>query len=85
MSLCNVISKALKPRYSTIQVPLLLLAGKEDKTAALPACEEIQARYGTEGEKKRLVIVEGCGHWHCVESSEKIADEVGMFVEELIV
>jgi pimeloyl-ACP methyl ester carboxylesterase len=80
MSLCDVIAKAEQPKYEKIKIPLLILAGEEDKTAPLKSSEDILLKYGTAEKKKKLEILKGVGHWHCVEASE----EVGKFVKEYL-
>jgi pimeloyl-ACP methyl ester carboxylesterase len=72
ISLCNVTSKAMKPNYGSIKVPLLILAGSEDKTAPLESSERILSEYGTEDAKKKISVLDGVGHWHCVGASDEL-------------
>jgi pimeloyl-ACP methyl ester carboxylesterase len=83
ISLCNVIAKATKPNYGSIKVPLLILAGFEDKTAPLESSEGILSEYGTEKDKKNISILEGVGHWHCVEASDEVTRVILPFVKNL--
>lgn len=39
--------------------------------------------YGTESSEKKLEILEGVGHWHCVEASEEVAKHIAEFVGKL--
>lgn len=80
ISLCNVIAKAEKPRYGNIKVPVLILSGGEDKTASLASSKEILKEYGTEEGKKNLKVLDGVGHWHCVEASGEVGEVVGKFI-----
>lgn len=41
ISLCRAIAEAGRPNYSAAQCPLLILAGKEDKTSPLADAEVI--------------------------------------------
>ncbi|EKD18684.1 uncharacterized protein L3040_002111 [Drepanopeziza brunnea f. sp. 'multigermtubi'] len=83
ISLCNAIATATQPEYASIDVPLLILAGEDDKTASLEGSEGIAAAYGTEGGKKSVVVLEGVGHWHCVEAGEEVGSRIGDFVRGL--
>jgi pimeloyl-ACP methyl ester carboxylesterase len=81
--LCNVIATATKPDYASIEVPLLILAGEEDKSAPLSGSEAILEAYGTEKSQKKLKILEGIGHWHCVEAPEEVSREILAFATNL--
>jgi len=76
ISLCNVIAKASKPEYSNITVPLLILVGSEDKTAPLSGAEAILNAYGTSKDEKKIEILDGICHWHCVEAPEAVGQRV---------
>ncbi|PBP17160.1 alpha/beta hydrolase, partial [Diplocarpon rosae] len=82
ISLCNAIAKATRPRYESIDVPLLILAGEDDKTAPLDSSEAIASSYGTGDGEKRVQVLKGVGHWHCVEAAEEIATEVDSFLRK---
>lgn len=75
---CRAIELATPPEYSKVKCPLLIIAGDEDKSAPLAGCEKIFGQLGTESERKRLAVLKGVGHWHCVEAP----DEVGPLVHE---
>ncbi|PVH81065.1 3-oxoadipate enol-lactone hydrolase-like protein [Cadophora sp. DSE1049] len=83
ISLCNAIANATKPDYSKIDVPLLVLAGEDDKTAPLAASEAIVSAYGTKNGEKKVQVLKGVGHWHCVEASEEVAKYVGGFLSSI--
>ncbi|KAK2630488.1 hypothetical protein QTJ16_001308 [Diplocarpon rosae] len=82
VSLCNAIAKATQPRYETIDVPLLILAGEDDKTAPLDSSKTIADSYGTGDGEKSVQVLKGVGHWHCVEAAEEIATAVGSFLRK---
>jgi pimeloyl-ACP methyl ester carboxylesterase len=83
MSLCNVIAKASKPSSDNIKVPLVILVGSDDKTAPLTGAEAILNAYGTSKDRKKIEILEGVGHWHCVEAPEDVARHLVRFVDSL--
>ncbi|KAH7115193.1 Alpha/Beta hydrolase protein [Dendryphion nanum] len=67
ISHCRVIINAQPPDYAAIRVPVLVLAGEEDRSAPLEACRRMFEELGTSGDRKRLEVLEGVGHWHCLE------------------
>ncbi|KAF4636699.1 hypothetical protein G7Y89_g1385 [Cudoniella acicularis] len=71
-ALCKAISNADPPNYPRIKVPLLLIAGAEDKTSPLESSKAILNAYGTSAEWKRIEVLEGVGHWHCIEAPEEV-------------
>jgi pimeloyl-ACP methyl ester carboxylesterase len=54
-----------------------ILAGEEDKSAPLEGCKYILEHVGTS--KKELKVLDACGHWHCVEQPDRIAQELETF------
>jgi pimeloyl-ACP methyl ester carboxylesterase len=79
MSLCRVISTAKVPNYETITAPLLLIAGSDDKTAPMEGCEAIIQRYATRQALKSIKVLEGIGHWHCIEAGDVVAKHIKDF------
>ena len=75
---CRAIQNATPPDYSSVKCPILVIAGSVDKSAPLEGCKKIFSELGTEEGKKSLEVLEGIGHWHCVEAPE----EVGRLVAE---
>jgi pimeloyl-ACP methyl ester carboxylesterase len=61
---------------------MLLIAGADDKTVPMKGCEEIFSQYATGKTSKTLKIIEGVGHWHCIEASEEVARLINDFVSE---
>jgi len=73
ISLCRVISAGKVPNYEAITAPLLLIAGSDDKTAPMEGCEAILRRYATSETLKSIRVLNGVGHWHCIEAGDIIA------------
>lgn len=80
ISLCQVIATADRPNYEAIAVPLLILAGGEDKTAHISGCQSILEAYGTLNERKKIRELQGVGHWHCIEDPENVANPIENFI-----
>ena len=70
-SMCKALGGASPHDYAAIKMPTLMVAGKEDKSAPLTACEEIFKRTGGE---KSMEVVKGMGFWLCIEEPESIAN-----------
>ncbi|KAF2195289.1 alpha/beta-hydrolase [Zopfia rhizophila CBS 207.26] len=78
---CRVIVNAKRPDYTKIAIPVLILAGEEDQSAPLEGCQKMFEEIGT-GEKK-LEIMKGVGHWHCVEAFEEVGKQILAFYNEV--
>jgi pimeloyl-ACP methyl ester carboxylesterase len=81
ISNCRVIAGAKPPDYAKVQVPVLVIAGAEDKSAPLDAVRKIYDETGTE--KKKLIVLEGVGHWHCLEAPEAVGKHILDFYHEI--
>lgn len=81
ISNCRVIVNAKPPNYAKINVPVLILAGDEDKSAPLEGCKKMFEEIGTS--EKRLEIMEGVGHWHCLEAFDQVVSLVLAFYHEI--
>jgi pimeloyl-ACP methyl ester carboxylesterase len=79
ISLCRVISTAIVPSYAAITAPLLLIAGSDDKTSPMEGCEEIIKSYGTKEALKNFKVLDGIGHWHCIEAGDVVAKHIKDF------
>ncbi|KAG5923905.1 hypothetical protein E4U42_004797 [Claviceps africana] len=77
-SLCRTIAGAHKPRYEDAMCPLLIIVGSHDNTAPMAGCQEILNSWGVEAGRKRMRVLQGVGHWHCIEA----ADEVEALIDE---
>lgn len=80
-SLCRTIAEAPVPDYASIKIPVLLLAGEEDKSAPLSGCEKILEGYNSQ--TKKLKVLSGVGHWHVLEAPEEVQNTIAGFLEEL--
>ncbi|KAI9874346.1 MAG: hypothetical protein M1823_007707, partial [Watsoniomyces obsoletus] len=80
---CRAIQYATPPAYADVNCPMLIVAGSVDKSAPLEGCKKIFGELGTPDEKKRLEVLEGIGHWHCVEAPEQVGPLVKEFCERL--
>lgn len=80
---CRAIENATPPEYAKVKCPTLIVAGSEDKSAPVEGCEVILKGLGTEEREKKLVVMEGVGHWFCVERAEEVEKMVGGWVEGL--
>jgi pimeloyl-ACP methyl ester carboxylesterase len=78
---CRVIINARPPNYSKISIPMLILAGDEDKSAPLDGCKKMFEEMGTS--EKRLEIMQGIGHWHCLEAFEEVGNLIETFYHEI--
>jgi pimeloyl-ACP methyl ester carboxylesterase len=81
VSNCRVILNAKVPDYGKISVPVLILAGSEDKSAPMEGCVKMFGEIGTS--EKRLEVLEGVGHWHCLEAHEEVVRLITGFYEEI--
>lgn len=81
ISLCRVIIDAKPPQYSAVKVPVLILAGDEDKSAPLEGCRKMFEELGTT--EKKLEVMEGIGHWHCLEDFEGVGERILGFYREI--
>lgn len=81
---CKAIQFASPPEYAKVKCPVIIVAGKEDKSAPVEGCEVIFGGLGTEEGMKRLEVLDGVGHWHCVENPEKVGGLVREFCEGLV-
>lgn len=72
ISLCKVVAYAYRspPKYGKVSCPTLIIAGDEDKSAPLAGCEKILEALGSE--EKRIAVMNGVGHWHCIEAPEEV-------------
>ncbi|KAH8692882.1 putative alpha/beta hydrolase [Talaromyces proteolyticus] len=79
ISLCHVVSAATAPDYAAISLPVLVIAGDEDKSAPLDGCKHILAHVSSS--TKTLEVLPGVGHWHCIEASDEVGKLVAGFAQ----
>ena len=80
---CKAIETATPPEYTKVQCPVLIIAGEVDKSAPLVGCEKIFSELGTDQKSKRLEVLKGIGHWHCVEAPDEVGPLVCGFCDQL--
>lgn len=83
LSNCRVIASAKRPRYEEISCPVLLLAGKEDKSAPLDTSKKMIQEIGSDEKLKQLRVLDEVGHWHCIEAPEAVEAHIVEFLEAL--
>lgn len=76
-ALCRAISTAQPPNYGAVRAPSLLIAGVEDKSASMEGCKHIFERASSR--KKSLEVLEGVGHWHCIEAPNEVGGLMSRF------
>jgi len=81
MSLCHAFASAQQPNYGEIKVPLLIISGSDDVTAALSGPKEILEKYGTKRSEKTIKDLSGVGHWHCVEAPDDVETLIKDFIQ----
>ncbi|KAG9186029.1 hypothetical protein G6011_02585 [Alternaria panax] len=81
ISNCRVIINAKPPSYGKISVPVLILAGDEDTSAPLEGCKKMFEEIGSS--EKKLDVLEGVGHWHCLEAFDEVAKLIEGFYQEI--
>ena len=70
---------ASPPAYPKIESPTLIIAGDEDKSAPLDGCKLIQSQIG--GNLAEIKVLEGIGHWHCLEAPEQVIQAITEFIK----
>ncbi|KAL4741300.1 Alpha/Beta hydrolase protein [Aspergillus similis] len=78
-ALCQAIANAPNIDYSAIQVPFLLIAGEEDKSASLEGCQYIFDRVSSVN--KKMEVLPQVGHWHCIEAPDTVGKTIAEFVK----
>lgn len=78
---CRVIINAERPAYEKIAVPVLILAGEEDKSAPLEGCQKMFNEMGSS--EKKLEVMKGIGHWHALEAFEQVGQHILSFYHDI--
>ena len=74
---CQAIVDSQELDFAAIKAPALFIAGSEDKSAPLEGVKYIHEHISSS--KKELKVFDGCGHWHCVETPDRVAKEIEDF------
>jgi pimeloyl-ACP methyl ester carboxylesterase len=80
-ALCRAIASAQPADYAAVQAPFMLIAGAEDKSAPLEGCQHIFDNVSSQ--KKSLEVLEGVGHWHCIEAADEVGQLLVKFAGEI--
>lgn len=75
-----MIAAAAEPDYAKIEVPLMILAGGDDKTSPYEGCKKIYDSVSTASSKKVLERLPGVGHWHAIEAADLVARDISGFI-----
>ncbi|KJZ78203.1 hypothetical protein HIM_02241 [Hirsutella minnesotensis 3608] len=82
-SLCRTIVNAKRPRYSEIKCPLLIVTGSDDQTSPLQRSQDILRDWGSVQEHKTIEVLDGVGHWHCIEAADQVSKLVQQFADQV--
>ena len=82
VSLCHAIATASVPAYHKIprDCPVLIIAGSEDNSAPLEGCQYIKQEIGDHCQGH---VLEGVGHWHCIEAPEEVGSLIVEFLGQI--
>lgn len=79
---CDVILNMKDPGFSSIETPVVIIAGDEDQSAPMAGCEYIHEHLGSS--QKELKVLKEVGHWHCIEAGDRVADEIRAFASKVV-
>lgn len=72
---CRAIESAKPPKYENVTCPIYIISGEVDKSAPASGCQFIHDSLTGVSDKK-IDIVNGMGHWYCVEDADRIGKMV---------
>ncbi|PTB65787.1 alpha/beta-hydrolase [Trichoderma citrinoviride] len=78
---CKAACNASTPEYASIKTPLLFVVGAQDVVCPLTVSKKIYDDWGSAD--KHLKILDGTGHWYCIEAPEKVGDAIVEFTDGL--
>lgn len=78
-ALCRAIATAPVPEYAAVRAPFLLIAGEEDKSAAMDGCRHILENVSSA--TKSIEVLNRVGHWHCIEAGDEVGALIAQFVD----
>lgn len=81
-ALCRAIATAQPAEYAAVRAPFLLIAGEEDKSASMEGCRYIFEQVSSQ--KKSFEVLEGVGHWHCIEAGDEVGGLIARFVGGIV-
>jgi len=72
---CRAIETAKPPQYDAVSCPIYIIAGEVDKSAPVSGCQFIHDSL-TGASDKKIDVLDGLGHWYCVEDPVKLGKMV---------
>lgn len=78
MANCQLIIQAEAPDYSKIRAPVAFIYGTDDTTAPYEGGIDHIAQ--SLSQKPALYPLEGVGHWHCVEASDRVGGAISQLL-----
>ncbi|EPE02624.1 alpha beta hydrolase fold family [Ophiostoma piceae UAMH 11346] len=69
VGLCRAIADAKPPDYSRAQCAALVIAGADDKVVPIDGLQTITSSWGAGASLK---VLDGVGHWHCIEAGDRV-------------
>lgn len=73
---CEALASAVTPGYADIKVPVLLIAGSEDKTSPPGLSESLAKEIGSAS----VELIPDIGHWHAVEAAPAVTEALRAFL-----
>lgn len=75
-SACEALAAAVEPDFSSIDVPILLLTGDEDKVSPVAVNDELLSIYPN----AQKHVLDGVGHWHSLEDPSAVTNRLQEFL-----
>ncbi|CAK7221602.1 hypothetical protein SCUCBS95973_004554 [Sporothrix curviconia] len=83
IGLCRAIAGAQPIDYSKARCPALIIAGEEDKVVHVAGLEKIKDSWGAGSSGVSMEVLQGVGHWHCIEAGDKVGPLLVDFARQL--
>ncbi|PXW25891.1 UNVERIFIED_CONTAM: 2-keto-4-pentenoate hydratase/2-oxohepta-3-ene-1,7-dioic acid hydratase in catechol pathway [Williamsia faeni] len=68
-SACEALAAAVEPDFASINAPVLLITGDEDKVSPVATNDDLLSIYP----HAQLQVLEGVGHWHSLEDPDTVS------------
>src|SRR3546814_13418032 len=75
---CDALAKAQAADIKNIDIPVLLVTGDEDTVGAPQNVDKIASQLA----KRKLHVIEGCGHWPIYEQQPKGPQHISNFYKQ---
>ena len=79
---CRAIESAKAPNYSAAKCPMYIIVGEVDKSAPVSGAQFIHDSLASSN--KQIDIMEGIGHWYCVEDPEGVGKRIASWCEKVL-